>query len=62
MNFKNKVVLLTGASSGIGYSLAQHLAKDGCKLALIARRENLLVKLSEEIKNDNLLTIQQMGF
>ena len=58
MDFKNKVVLLTGASSGIGYSLAQHLAKEGCKLALIARRQNLLDKLSEEIKNDDLLTIQ----
>jgi len=58
MNVKNKVVFLTGASSGIGYSLAHHLAKEGCKLALIARRQNLLIKLSEEIKSDDLLTIQ----
>ena len=58
MNVKNKVVLLTGASSGLGYSLAHHLAKEGCKLALIARRQNLIIKLSEEIKSDDLLTIQ----
>ena len=58
MNLKNKVVFLTGASSGIGYSLAHHLAKEDCKLALIARRQNLLIKLSEEIKSDDLLTIQ----
>jgi len=58
MDLKNKVVLLTGASSGIGYSLAQHLAKEGCKLVLIARRQNLLDKLSEEIKSDDLITIQ----
>jgi len=58
MDFKNKVVLLTGASSGIGYSLAHLLAKEGCKLALIARRQNLLDKLSEEIKSDDLITIQ----
>jgi len=58
MGLKNKVVLLTGASSGIGYSLALHLVKEGCKLALIARRENLLNKLSEEIKSDDLETFQ----
>jgi len=58
MHLKNKVILLTGASSGIGYSLAHHLAKEGCKLALIARRQNLLIKLSEELNSDDLFTIQ----
>jgi len=58
MDLKNKAVLLTGASSGIGYSLAHHLAKEGCKLALIARRQNLLTKLSEEIKGDDLITFR----
>ncbi|NNG26471.1 MAG: SDR family NAD(P)-dependent oxidoreductase [Ignavibacteriaceae bacterium] len=58
MDLKNKAVLLTGASSGIGYSLAHHLAKEGCKLALIARRQNLLNKLSGDISSDNLVTFQ----
>lgn len=58
MDLKNKVVFLTGASSGIGYSLTHHLAKEGCKLALIARRKDLLEKLSNEIKSDDLITIQ----
>lgn len=58
MNLKNKVILLTGASSGIGYSLAHYLSKEGCKLALIARREELLNKLSKELISDDLITIK----
>lgn len=40
--WKNKVVFLTGASSGIGEALALELAKRGAILGLLARRENLL--------------------
>ena len=38
----NKVVMITGASSGIGKGLALDLAPRGAKLALLARRQNLL--------------------
>ena len=51
MNFTNKVVLLTGASSGIGYSLAKSLPKENCSLALISRRKNILKQLETELKN-----------
>ena len=34
---KDKVVLVTGASSGIGKGTAIHMAGIGCKLALVAR-------------------------
>ena len=51
MNFSNKVVLITGASSGIGYSLAKSLPKENCSLALISRRKNLLDQLASEIKD-----------
>jgi len=51
MNFNDKVVLITGASSGIGYSLAKSLPKESCSLALISRRKNLLDQLASEIKN-----------
>jgi short-subunit dehydrogenase len=50
MNFNNSVILLTGASSGIGHQLAKDLAKEGTKLALVSRRVDLLKFLVDEIK------------
>lgn len=52
MNLQDKVILLTGASSGIGYYLAKLLPKENCSLALIARRKNLLDELADQIDSD----------
>jgi len=54
MNFKNKTVLLTGASSGIGYSIAKLLPKENCSIALLSRRENLLNNLVNEIQTGDV--------
>lgn len=48
MDWKNKVVFLTGASSGIGEALAIALAEKGAILGLLARREDLLKKIAEK--------------
>jgi short-subunit dehydrogenase len=48
MNWHNKTVFLTGASSGIGEGLALALAKKGAVLGLVARREELLLELAEK--------------
>ena len=48
MFWKNKIVFLTGASSGIGEGLAIELAKRGAILGLLARREDLLKELAEK--------------
>ena len=45
MNFNNKIVWITGASSGIGEALAYAFAKQGEKLVLSARRENELQRV-----------------
>ena len=45
-------VAITGASSGIGEKIAIECARHGAHLVLLARREELLAKLSERIKND----------
>jgi 3-oxoacyl-[acyl-carrier protein] reductase len=46
---KGKCALVTGASMGIGRATAVALAKEGVKLAVAARRRNLLEELQKEI-------------
>lgn len=46
---ENKVVVITGASSGLGEALARRLVKDGAKLVLGARRLDRLKKLAQEL-------------
>lgn len=50
-NIEGKVVIITGASSGIGLATAMHLASLGAKLSLAARRSDKLDQLVKEIKN-----------
>ena len=44
-----KTALVTGASSGIGRGIALALGAEGVRLALVARRRNLLEKVAGEI-------------
>jgi short-subunit dehydrogenase len=46
----DKVCVITGASSGIGAATARLLARKGCTVVLAARREDLLGKLSGELR------------
>jgi|SRR5271166_1427760 len=46
---ENKVVVITGASSGLGEAAARLLAKDGAKLVLGARRLDRLKAIAEEL-------------
>jgi short-subunit dehydrogenase len=48
--FKNKVVWITGASSGIGEALAKAFAKEGAKLVLSSRRESELQRVKSELQ------------
>ncbi|MDG2916813.1 SDR family oxidoreductase [Bisgaard Taxon 10/6] len=49
-NIENKVVIITGASSGIGEATAYKLAQAGAKLVLGARREDKLQTIVNNIK------------
>lgn len=46
-----KTALITGASSGLGLSLAKLFAKDGCDLVITARNEEKLAKIKNEIES-----------
>jgi short-subunit dehydrogenase len=50
--FRDKVVLITGASSGIGEELALQLSRAGAQLTLAARRTELLEALVQKIAAD----------
>ncbi len=47
MDYKNKVVWITGASSGIGEAIAIEAAKQGARLVLSARREDELKRVAK---------------
>src|SRR5690606_40847306 len=51
MNFNNKVILIVGASTGIGRAVALKLAAAGAKLVITARSQDKLNSLEKEILN-----------
>ena len=54
-NIAGKVVVITGASSGLGEATARHLATLGAKLAIAARRTDRLDALAAELGGDVLI-------
>ncbi|WP_164669259.1 SDR family oxidoreductase [Virgibacillus doumboii] len=48
-NLQNKTAVVTGASSGIGAAIAEHLANEGANVVLAARRKEKLDELVESI-------------
>ncbi len=60
MAIENKVVIITGASSGIGEATAELLAEKGAKLVLAARRKDKLKELAERIKSKGGEAIYQV--
>ena len=49
LQLTGKVALVTGASAGIGRVIACMLADEGCRLAVVARRESLLESLADAV-------------
>ena len=53
----NKIVLITGATSGIGLACARKFAENGDKLILTGRNEHRLAELRRELTNTEVLTL-----
>lgn len=63
-NLQSKVIIITGASSGIGEATAKFLAQHGARLVLTARREDRLITLVDNIlqEGDNAVYMQTDGY
>ncbi|MGS2726017.1 SDR family oxidoreductase [Psychroserpens sp. BH13MA-6] len=57
MTFTNKIIWITGASSGIGKSLAIALSQQDCNLILSARREAVLEEVKLQCQNPNRVAV-----
>ena len=56
MDLKNKTVVITGASSGIGMESAKKFAEKGSKIVLVGRRKEKLIEVEKKISNLNVST------
>ena len=54
MSFKNKVVWITGSSSGLGEALARAFHNQGANIIISARREQVLQELKEDMGGKNI--------
>lgn len=52
MNLEGKVVLVSGATGGMGEEIVKELVNKNCKLALFARRENKLKELKDSLETE----------
>ena len=59
-SLSGKVVIITGASSGIGEASAKLLAEQGCKLTLAARSIEKMEKLAGELAAETLVVRADM--
>ena len=57
MNFKNKVIVITGASSGIGEASVIEFAKKGANIVLVARRKEKLLEVEKKISKYNIKSL-----
>lgn len=49
MDIKDRVIVITGASQGIGLATAKHLSKLGAKIVIVARSEDIIKELENEL-------------
>lgn len=55
LELRNLVVVITGASKGIGAATALEFASKGCRVALAARSEGLLKDVAEKVETRGVM-------
>jgi len=60
-NIKDKVIIITGASSGIGAAAAKRLASLGAKVVLSARREDKLKELTADLGDNAMYVVTDVS-
>ena len=59
-SIKNKSVIITGASEGIGKAIAENLAKSSANIMLVSRSEKKLIDLKEQLKRKFSIKVEYM--
>ncbi len=57
----NKVVVATGASSGLGKGIVEYFVKEGAEVVAVARRKERLMALKESLKDTSGVVLPFVG-
>lgn len=57
LGLKNKIAVVTGASAGLGRAIALSLAREGAKVAICGRRQEVLEQTAMEIKRETQTSV-----
>lgn len=60
-NLQGKIVFITGASSGIGEACAREFAKLNANIVLVARRQDRLIKLADELEKEYRIKVKYLA-
>ncbi|CAD6498675.1 BgTH12-04336 [Blumeria graminis f. sp. triticale] len=62
LDVRDKTILLTGASEGMGLSVARQLSKKGANIIIVARKRSKLIKALDQVKGAAIHTAQRFHF
>ena len=57
LHLKDKIVLITGGSKGLGLAMAQRFASEGCHLHLVARTAETLEKAANALRRQHPIKV-----